>query len=288
MDTKEIYEKMRELQPELPYLAGLDPAIEYDDYITAVSSDSNVADHSHWVYQFAYFAYLQRQQWGDKLLEMQMVADSLEPGTSAWWRRVVEEFQIFDELVVVSGRTTYTVIDESKRIVRRNAITVDEASTVLIKVAKEDSPGILQPLDSSATNDELGSLEAYLKFRQPLGTKLRVVSVTADKLQVQGTIYYNRALGVTTVRESVQAAMDGYIEAFSLDESRFDGAVSVLELTDAIQDARGVEDLSPLRLTGIAGGVTVTTDRVYDTKSGYVIEDADNPFMFTLKFEPHD
>ncbi|NJM93282.1 MAG: hypothetical protein HC842_00245 [Cytophagales bacterium] len=219
---------------------------------------------------------------GELKAEVSSLADTAEIGTAAWWDRVVREFQVFDSPVVVGSKTTYAVLDPTKQIVKRVAVKQDASGTVVIKVAKEVG-GSLEPLDDATGNDEIGSLESYLISRQPFGVDFLLVNLAADKLRVYATVYYHPVLDIDSVKEAVDQAIKGYIAALS-----FDGKVYVRRLTDAIQLAAGVRDVSPVVISGSSGSLSVSTDQVYETASGHVVEDPDVLFLSTLQFEPFE
>ncbi len=281
--TKEIYELMRSKQASLLQLSGvLDPAESYDDYIDKVKSNSKLSDHSHMLYQFAYHASMQEQLWDEYRAEIQALADSEEIGTGPWFERILDEFQVFDEPIVIDGRTTYAVIDESKRIVARRSVDVNSDGVYVIKVAKENAPGVYGPLDDTPGNDEYGSLQSYLTKRMFLtnGQQFDLISIDADRLRLYGTVFYDAVLDIDDVKASVKASIDNYLN--NLD---FSGKVYLQKITDAIQAATGVRDVSPLGMNGYSSGTPVPAEQFYDPESGYVIEDPAATFLTILQFQ---
>lgn len=283
MSTKSIFEEMRAKIANLPNLAGVLPDDQsYDNYIDALNSNSKMADYLHWLYQFAYHTNVQRVMFDIFKSEIADLADTEEIGTAAWWERIVSEFQVFDQPVVINGKTTYSPIDLTARIVKRVAVKQDDNGLVIIKVAKEDGAS-LAPLDDSVGNDEIGSLTSYLQTRQPFGVKFNLINLPADKLSVYGTIFYDPVLDIDDVTTSVETAINNYMA--SLD---YDGKVYVRQLTDYIQAAHGVLDVSPIIINGKTGVNVTTTEQSYETASGYIIEDPDALFLDTLNFTPFE
>jgi hypothetical protein len=203
-------------------------------------------------------------------------------GTPAWYADQALLFQVGEPLIVLpSGKPGYEVVNPARRIVTRS--TAKEASTgkLFLKVAKDGATaGTLAAL----SNEELVQVSGYMTALKFAGTRLEVVSRSADRLQLTGTIYYDPLLPVATVRTNVVAAVQGYLAGLD-----FDGQVYVSKLTDALQAVPGVRDVAPLTVAARVGvAAPVAIPRIYETAAGYIVPE-DTPgltLLDTLSFLP--
>jgi hypothetical protein len=203
-------------------------------------------------------------------------------GTPNWYADRALEFQLDDTLVVLaSGKPGYADGSTGQKIVTR--ATAKEASTgkLFVKVAK-DGPtvGTLAALST----DELVQVRGYMSALKFAGTRLEVVSRSADRLLVLGNIYYDPLLPLATVRANTVAAAQGYLAALD-----FDGQVYVSKLVDALQAVAGVRDVELVSVAARVGvAAPVAISRIYETAAGYIIPE-DTPgltLLDTLTFVP--
>lgn len=189
-----------------------------------------------------------------------------EPGTPAWYAAMVLEFQDGDPLIIKDGAITYNTIDPAKRIISRSAYKENEGALTL-KVAKGEVGS-----ESALSADELVRLGNFMERRKYAGTKVNLISLNADKLRVEGTIYYDGIYTAANVKAGVEAALRNYMKTLA-----FDGIVRRIKLVDAVQGVEGVTDLN-LTITAIAGATPTVVSVNYETASGYLAEDDAIPF----------
>ena len=162
------------------------------------------------------------------------------PAITRYYVIEAKKFQLGDELVFTDSKFKYEDSTSAgalaKQIVKQ-ASARDINEVVTLKIAKDDGSGNLEKL----TTIEKTAFNGYLNNIKIAGVKTIVISDDPDTLKVAYTIQYDplvmKADGtlITDSTSPVQEAIDGYIKGLP-----FDSTFKVMELTDAIQEARGV------------------------------------------------
>lgn len=171
--------------------------------------------------------------------ELEQIAREAIPGTAEWLQKRVLEFQ-YDAtnpqvVQVIDGRVTYATIDESLRIVTAAAVKEQANGRVLVKAAKDDGAGGLEPLSSL----EKDALEGYLSRIGFVGIPIDTISQQADRVRLANMkIYYLKEYNPATVLASIETAVDGYLRSIST--INFNGVVVRTELVDVIQAVEGI------------------------------------------------
>jgi hypothetical protein len=273
-----------------------------DEIITNVNTDlpsltsvSQSALWRLWTYIVASAIAIHEQLWDAKEVELQAIADSAQVGTAQWLQAQALKFQ-YDALnpqvlTVVDFAPVYPIVDESLQIVSVCAVSQQTNRRVVVKVAKDDGVGGLEPLDAT----ELSAFRSYIKEIQFAGTSVSVNSADADQLFIQMEVFYNGQYVQTDVSTNLKAAINTYL--LNLD---FDGVVNKTALIDVMQTVAGVEDIKLEILRGrtasdTVGSVDNTTifnlsaginNRFYETSAGYVVleETATYTFDDTVTF----
>lgn len=174
--------------------------------------------------------------------ELEQIAREAIPGTSSWLAQRVLEFQYSatspQVVQVIDGRVTYPVIDESLRIIEAVAIKTQANQRGLVKCAKDDGAGGLEPLSPA----EKLALEAYIDRIAFVGVPIDVISQQADRLRIQNLqVYYSRDYTLSAVQTAVEEAVTQYIKDIS--SVNFDGIINKVDLIDRIQAVEGVVTL---------------------------------------------
>jgi hypothetical protein len=203
-------------------------------------------------------------------------------GTPEWYADQALLFQEGDTLTVVENVIGYPAGSTGAKVITRAAAKENkQTGKLLIKVATDGVvPGTLAALNAA----QLTQVRGYFDRKQFAGIKLEVVSRDADRLQLNGEVYYDPLLDVPTLQAAVRAAVRAYLA--NLD---FAGQVYVTKLVDAIQAVPGVRDVLLSTAAARVGLVApVTFPRIYETAAGYIVEE-DLPgltFLDTLQFVP--
>jgi len=213
--------------------------------------------------------------------EVEATADSLIVGTDRWLQLRALEFQLGDQLQFIDEKYQYSVIDETKKIIK-TASVITQNSQVVIKVAKDDGSGGLEPLTSS----ELQSFNAYMLNIAPAGTNMGALSIEADDVLLSYDIVYNPLI-LASNGESlsspgtfpVEDAINAYIQGLP-----FDGVLNLTKLTDAIQQVEGVNDpvLNSAQAKPTYQISYATLNKNYVAIAGYMALDPTSSFNYQL------
>lgn len=278
-------------------LDQLDEAQAAETELNDLNSTSQVAIYGLWKYITALCQYLMEQLHDLKVKEIETIISSAPVGSEPWLQSKVLEFQ-YDSvtpqlLTLVDFAAKYDPIDVSKRIITRAAVTSLVNNKVLVKVAKNDPPVALSGTELAALQSYLtdGGDGTYAGRGRGLGfagVEIEASSYASDKLYLKGTIYYNGQYAAT-ISADVDLAINNYLANLP-----FDGSVSLLGITDAIQGVPGVLDI---KLTDVAirADATAFSSKTYlvqnsttyittyDTYAGYVEEETTAGETFTDK-----
>lgn len=172
--------------------------------------------------------------------EVEDRAKEIIPATVRFYVIEALKFQFGDDLVFIDGKFVYedsTSADAILKQIVKQASARDLNTIVTLKIAKDDGSGGLEKL----TTTEKTAFLAYLDDFKIAGTKTVVITDDPDLLKLAYTIEFDPQVmksDGTLIEDGtspVQEAIDAYIEGLP-----FDSTFRVLELTDAIQVARGV------------------------------------------------
>lgn len=250
----EIYNDLLAQKEATPELAGL-------------TSSAKTAIWRLWLYIVAYVTALHEALWDNKAAELTELAKNTLVGTAGWYAQKCREWQNGHNLELIDGKYQYAVDDPDARLVKRVAISEIERG-IMIKVANEDNNGNPIPL----TSEQLANLQAYLNQIKIVGTKIDLVSLNADKLLFNITIYYSGSY--TTVKDNVISAIINYLQTLP-----FDGAVTRANIVTAINNIEGVEDVYVTSLQYQYGSNPIKMiDRIALPASGYWALDGGNEF----------
>ncbi len=225
--------------------------------------------------------------------DMESIQASARPGTEAWVRWKVRQFQYDATVTQVAQLNTttltveYPIVNTSMQIITRVATQVAQNKTVLVKVAKSDPPTPLAAGEETA-------LAAYIDLWGVAGVNYQIINEDSDKIEVAGTVFYDGQYNAV-IQQSVEDALRNYLA--SLD---FNGIITVQDVVDVIQAVPGVIDvnLSQIRvrkdsipyssgvdLYNLSLGVNAVQYRSF---AGYVTEEntSGHTFADTLTYSP--
>jgi len=207
--------------------------------------------------------------------ELELIAASAVPGTSAWIKEKVLEFQ-YDALnpqyiQLIDLVPTYNVIDEDLRIISRVAVVESGNGVIVIKAATGVSATVL-------TANQKTALEEYLDVIIPAGPTIIVSSNTSDKLYLNAEVFYDGQY-VESIQADVEKAINNYLA--NLD---FNGVVLVSKIQDAIQEVAGVKDIVITQVKARADSTLFASativPRQWTTIAGYIIAETTATFTF--------
>lgn len=245
--------------------------------LTALNSPSQTAIWRLWTFIVAQTIQFFEQLIDVSIQEMEQIARDSIAGTAEWLQKRVLEFQYSatnpQVVSVVDGRISYPIIDASLRIVTRAAVKEQANGRVLVKAAKGETT--LSPLGP----DEQTALRGYLDKISFVGMPVDLVSLEADRLRFEGTIFFSGEFVQSQVFDAVKESISNYLKDISV--GNFNGLVVREELINAIQLTPGVVGVDTLnvKLNGrpfqsVLGDVNnVNIVREYETDAGYIIEE---------------
>lgn len=204
------------------------------------------------------------------------VADRAFSGNSQWLRNQFLLFQFGDTITLDSDFVpVYVVVDPSKRIITRVAITERAGGGINVKVAKGIAPAL-----SALTTPELDAVKDFYfgtTLQEGVGFSIfaNFISLASDKMKVSANIFYQGQFDSATVKTNVITAIDNFFATFA--DVAFDGTVFIIRLTDAIQAVEGVSRVVYTDIkarddaTAFASAQTIDFQGLYSTASGYII-----------------
>lgn len=201
--------------------------------------------------------------------------------TPNWIRAQILLFQ-YGDIVSILNNTTFTMgyatVNAAKRIFTQAAVNFNNG-VITVKAAVSNPP-------TTPSSPQQTALIAYLKTILGAGTNIQGIFAPADKIKIQGTVYYDGQ--DPTIQSDVIAALNAYIANL-----QFDGTVRMSDIETTILSVAGVKDWLPntIEVTPNIGSpvylINAGTIINKDTKtySGYLVQDtAPNDFASTLTF----
>lgn len=196
--------------------------------------------------------------------EVEALVAASKPSTSSYIKdRVLNLFQYDSstpQTVILSDfAPTYAVIDETMRIVKRCAVNTVLPGIVEVKVAKEGPVAL--------SGAEVTALQSFLDDILPAGVNYSVISDTADKIYVAGTVTYTGTYS-PVIAANVKQALSDYYESLSTDVN-FNGILRVSDVEKAIKSVEGVVDVVLSKVYGRADTTAFTSaTKAYDLSLG--------------------
>ena len=172
--------------------------------------------------------------WWEGLLEER---GTFATGTIDWYMDKILNFQYGYPVVWNGNQFEYTTVDEDAKIVKYVSI-VQTGNVVTAKVAK-DNAGLPEAL----TTAEVTALQGYLNEIAFLGVYINVLSLDADLLDLDVTVFVDgmqlRTDGTDiNNNKPVKDAINKYLA-----ELDFNGTFRIISLIDAIQAVDGVTNV---------------------------------------------
>ncbi len=248
--------------------------VESANYSQLNELQSNTSLMAFWKYakMIIVFVALQLEILLDKHKEeVNAKIDKTETGSIDWYLAISYDYQHGDSLIVDNNRPVYSIIDETKRIVKRVAIIENNDASMDFKIVKEVS-GELTKLDLT----ELASFTAYLFRRKIAGTKITVQSLEADELTFTADVildpilFDSNGLLLSDGSEPVMLKVNEQIKNFD-----FGGTFYLSKLIDKVMDIEGVKDF---HITTSTLNTVAFTRKVVST-AGYIKLDTPNTII---------
>ncbi len=225
---------------------------------------------------------IQQQMWDTFTVDLKTIANNAPVGNFAWWQDKLLNFYqysaIADEGVIKVEAPFftpfYTTVNSNLRIVKYCSVTQNNTSrNVTIKVAKDDGSG--NPIQLNL--DELNSVKSFVNAVQPVGLLINAVSFPTDSIKLKLEIYFDAQYVESEVLAKVKTSIKNYLASL-----KFDGAVYISKIEDAIQGIVGLNDIRIVSMFGKSSNNSyITVDRKYITVAGFCELDETNS-TFTM------
>jgi hypothetical protein len=233
--------------------AELDAQAEANEALAGMST-SNVSEWISMKAKVSAACYSLVRFWLAFRAEVMSIVSAGKYGTAIWWQQTMLNYQDGDALP--EGNATYAIVDESKRIITRCAISKNSNGVLIVKVA--GVAGVISSGQFSRVND-------YITDIKPFCCDHRLVSLPADDVKTLMDIRYDGKLIQVEIKALVDAAITGYLASV-----KFDGAFNINRFRDKIEQVPGVVDVD---ITNVQirpnGGDYTTVIREYTPASGY-------------------
>lgn len=230
---KQIYEEIIAYKETKISLDGLLPNPEtYQTLIDNLTSNSKVAIWRLWAYIIAVAHYTHEVLFDLFIIEANAIAAAAPAGTPAWYQKKMFEFQFGDLLVYLNNLYVYDPIVPANQIVKRCAIEERPDGVVLVKVAKEVSG-----VPTKLTTPEKDALTSYAQKIKFAGTRLAIVSIDPDTVDLTYNVYYDPQIPLLDIQTATDAAMELFLANLP-----FNAAFNITDFTDVLQGIAGVND----------------------------------------------
>lgn len=161
--------------------------------------------------------------------------EQLLPHTTRWYRGKALNFLYGYKLLTDSdefdtaGKSEADI--EAARVVKY-AVSAEEGSKLVIKVAGESADGTREPISAEACN----ALSDYFAEIKDAGVKIELVNRPADTYGCSLTVWYNPTAYAETVEQACRAAIREYVEnlPFNGRYTNADLVARVCEVTDVV------------------------------------------------------
>lgn len=216
---------------------------------------------------------LLEQSWDDYLVQINTYATQT-PAASLNWVAAQAFLYQYDPSnnpntnalnILPNGALGYPIVDPTYNIVTRCAAITTGNNDVLIKVAQG---AVTAP--TQITGTAFTQLQDYFNAKGTAGINYNVSSGVADKIAIEGTIYYKAGFG-GLVQTNVTNALNAYLNNIAIydlgskEPINYEGIVKVAEIIDAVMSAEGVDDFELTKLYGRADGTSFSSATViYD------------------------
>jgi hypothetical protein len=267
----EIYDSIIIEKQTMSELNALQPAIDSSQtLLDDLTSSSKVAVWRLWAFIAAVAIHTFEVILDLHTSAIEERATQVPTGTSIWYHEQSLLFQFGDVLTWNGLQYVYDPITPANRIVSLASV-VNQGFQVRIKAAKLVA-GLAAPLSVA----ELSAFQGYWDAKRFAGSALLITSTAGDDLKTDYFIKYDALIlapdGSLLSNPSifpVEDAIESYIQNLS-----FDGVLSLMQMTDAIQAVSGVIDVTLNEAQAKFGLLPYTSiNKEYLPDAGYLVLD---------------
>ena len=216
---------------------------EADERLNALSSTSRTAIWRLWLWIFAYGSFVLETIFDRHRELIERLLSLLKPHTLRWYRNKVLQFQYGFDLIedtdIFNNANATTEEIEASKIIKYSAVTESTTeSRLIVKIATEDSNGVLSPIP----DEVYPAFSAYIEEIKDAGVKITVINYLPDILKILMVIYYDPLLltadgvSIRTGRKPVEDALKEFMK-----ELPFNGELILASLVDKLQLTEGIK-----------------------------------------------
>lgn len=270
----EIYDSIIAEKQSMASLNALQPSIDSSqNLLSDLTSSSKVAIWRLWAFVTAVAINVFEIILDQHTAAIELRATQIPTGTAIWHHEQSLLFQFGDTLTWNGLQFIYPVITPANQIVKLASV-VDQGFQVRVKAAKL-SGGLPVPLLAP----ELSSFQGYWGQKRFAGTAMLITSSVGDDLKVDYFIKYDAlildATGALLSNPAIFPVEDS-IELY-IRNLPFDGVLSLMAMTDAIQQADGVLDVTLNDAQSKFGALPYSSiNKEYLPDAGYLTLDKPN------------
>jgi len=218
--------------------------------------------------------------------DLETLGTSLVAGTERWYAAQSLLFQYGDSLTIDGDGIYYSVIDETKRIIKVSSAT-SVNGVINIKVAKLDNNNL--PVKLSA--GEKTAFQGYWDIKIPAGDAITVISQDGDEIKVYASVKINGTV-INSTGESITTAGTYPVEEAILNYCKgldFNGEFKASKLVDAIQSVQGVNNvvITSVLITpngGVEYDLLALTFQSAKAVAGYLVEHGTTKLRTTITY----
>ena len=190
-------------------------------------------------------------------------------GTKAWiyYNSFLFQYDLtVPQIISVDPATfkiSYPIIDVTKQLITRCAVSTQSNGLVNVKVAKQNPP-------TSLDNNEISAFQSYLNDIMPC-IQTQAISVLPDQIRIEADIYYTGQYS-SIINTSVKNAINSYFAGVT-----FGGDIVISVLEESLLNVPGVNDINIKRITARPDSVyfnVLTNSQIY--ANGYGSLDVNN------------
>lgn len=155
------------------------------------------------------------------------VIENNRPGTLSWYTEKAIMFQLND--LLDTKTLAYSIIDESRQIIKFASATENISGGVTLKLSKQDAP---------LSTEELDKFIAYMEQIKFAGTQISYVSIEPDAITIDMEVFYNGLVSESYVRSAIDLAIASYF-----DDVGFNGVFRLNSLIERLRLLNEVIDV---------------------------------------------
>lgn len=196
-------------------------------------NSSKVAEWRVWTSVFAGVIFSFEQMIDIFRRTVEKHSNIVRTGTADWYGVMVRRFQFGHTLLC--NRDTYEVYyeveDDDAKVVKQVAVK-DLDDYLLIKVAGHDDKGRIIPLSL----EESKAIKSYVEFIKFVGTKIVIVSQSADIVRYNLVVYCRNEAEPSAVKQRVEKGFNDFKSSLDFDAKLYSGklSASMMSIEDVV------------------------------------------------------